>query len=629
MNPIGEILRARGLISKEQLEQIILLQNHSHSRLGDIIISEGIITYLELYSALAEHYGLRFVNLLQEPPDEILLTPLNVDDYIRLRAIPWKLNNGKIIIAITEYTDETKAWITSKFGKNTEFVITSPLDIRKTIERVFGKFLEEDSKLRLWQQDPKASARVTTSPITQKFLYIIMLFILWTLIVFPMQSSMIFIAFCSISYFISMLVKMLIFTEGCKQKSPPQWSELLAKLDDASLPIYTILVPMYKEAASLPNLLSAIKNIDYPTEKLDIKLVLEADDYETINVALALKPNHNFEIIRVPYSTLRTKPKACNYALRFARGEYVTIFDADDIPDILQLKKAIAIFRNRPDDVVCLQAGLNYYNADSNWLTRFFSLEYSALFNVMLHGLDRLNIPLPLGGTSNHISLAHLRELGEWDAYNVTEDADLGVRLAAHGFRTEMLDSCTMEESPTEVLAWIRQRSRWIKGYMQTWLVHMRNPLALYRTLGARSFWGFQFFIGFSSFTFLTAPMLWILAVLWWLIPQELSRNWLPNWLIWLTISNLLLNFIIHWVMMLCCVSLNSKASIKYKIAGLFYPFYLFLHSIASYKALYQLIVKPHFWEKTTHGFSQQLKNHKQTPNLTTNLIDGAILSRV
>lgn len=618
MNQIGEILRARGLLSDAQLEHVLSVQNHSHSRLGDIIISEGIMTYLELYTALAEHYDLTFVNLLEDHPDDNLLTTVNIDDYIRLRAIPWKLKNGKIIIAITEYSDETMRWIEERFGENAEIVITSPLDIRITIERVFGRFLEEDSKLSLWQQSPESSAMVTASPVTKKLLCIFLIIVVCLIAIFPLQSSMLFIAFCSISYFVSMLVKMLIFMQGCKQNRLVEWDEVLNKLDDASLPIYTILVPMYKEAESLTELLSAMRNLDYPAEKLDIKLVLEADDYETFNMALELKPNHNFEIIRVPYSKLRTKPKACNYALRFARGEYVTVFDADDIPDKLQLKKSIATFRNRPDDIVCLQARLNYYNADYNWLTRSFSLEYRALFSVMLHGLSRLGIPLPLGGTSNHISLAHLKELGEWDAYNVTEDADLGVRLSARGFRTEMIDSWTMEESPTEIHAWIRQRSRWIKGYMQTWLVHMRSPIKLYKTLGAKSFWGFQFFVGFSSLTFLTAPILWSLALLWWILPPELAQNWLPKWLIWLTISNLMLNFIIHWVMMICCVSFKPESSVSYKIAGFFYPFYLLLHSIASYKALYQLIVKPHFWEKTTHGLYKHMQNTATRQNLLT-----------
>jgi glycosyltransferase XagB len=616
--PIGGILRDRGLLSDDQLKHVLSLQNQRRSRLGDIIISEGIMTYLELYSALAEHYGLEFVNLLADYPDENLLSVVNLDDYIRLRTIPWKLHNGKIVIAITEYSDATLCWIEERFGDNYEIVLTSPLDIRITIARVFGNYLEEDSKLHLWQQNPELSAMVTATPMTKKMLYIMLIIAACLIAIFPMQSSMLFIAFCSISYFISMLVKMFIFMEGCRENKPTEWDELLYELDDASLPVYTILIPMYKEAESLDNLLSAMQNMDYPPEKLDIKLVLEADDYETYDAALDLKPKHNFEIIRVPYSKLRTKPKACNYALRFARGEYITVFDADDIPDRLQLKKAIATFRSRPDNVVCLQARLNYYNADYNWLSRSFSLEYSALFSIMLHGLSRLDIPLPLGGTSNHISLEHLQELGEWDPYNVTEDADLGVRIAARGLFTEMIDSCTMEESPIEIHAWIRQRSRWIKGYMQTWLVHMRSPITLYKTLGARSFWGFQFFVGFSSFTFLTAPILWSLALLWWILPNELANNWLPNWLIWLTLCNLMLNLIIHWVMMFCCVSLRQKSSFNYKMAGFFYPLYLLLHSVASYKALYQLIVKPHFWEKTTHGLYKHMQNSLPRQNLAT-----------
>ncbi|MEQ1790133.1 MAG: glycosyltransferase family 2 protein [Rickettsiales bacterium] len=612
MDSLGQILRARNIISEEQLTQALIIQTNTHSRLGDIIISKGISSYLEIYSALAEHYNLEFVNLLRYPPDQTLLNTSDIQDYIRLRAIPWQHSNGKIIIAITEYSNETKEWATANFGENIELVITSPLDIRKTIEQIFGVFMEEESKLHLWQQNPKFSARVTISSSAKKFIYFLLFTTLILLTIFPMQISMAFITFCSVSYFFSMLIKLMIFTVGIRKNDSTEWSQLLAKIDDSSLPIYTILVPMYREVESLPKMLSAMELMDYPTEKMDIKLILEADDYKTIDAAINLKPSHNFEIIRVPAGTLRTKPKACNYALNFARGEYVTVFDADDIPDVLQLKKSVAAFRNHPKDVVCLQARLNYYNANSNWLTRFFSLEYSILFDVMLHGLERLNIPLPLGGTSNHISLANLHSLGQWDAYNVTEDADLGVRLAAQGFRTAMIDSCTMEEAPTEISEWVRQRSRWIKGYMQTWLVHMRSPLTLYRTLGARSFWGFQFFIGFSSFSFLTAPLLWLLALVWWLLPQEISQNWLPNWLIWLTLTNLFLNFVIHWIMIICCICLRSEPSAKDKIAALFYPFYLILHSIASYKALYQLIVKPHFWEKTTHGISGQLKKQSQ-----------------
>ncbi len=621
MDPLGKILRARGLVSESQLSYLLEAQKHSGSRLGEIIISEGILTYLELYRAIAEHYELEFINLLEEPPDEKLLTCINAVEYLHFQAIPWKFKDNKIIVAISEYCDETIKWLYERYSDNFELVATSPLDIRKTVERIFGEFLEKDSKLRLWEQNPDISARVTASGLTKQIIYISIISALALAVMFPRQSSSLFISFCSILYFVSIIVKMYIFCVGCKPQEKTNWPQLISEYDDASLPVYTVLIPMYNEVASLPNMLAAMQNMDYPKEKLDIKLILEEDDIETINAAIALKPRHNFEIIRVPYSTLRTKPKACNYALRFAKGEYVTVFDADDIPESLQLKKAVTMFRSIPDSIICLQARLNYYNADTNWLTHSFSLEYSALFNIMLRGLERLGVPLPLGGTSNHISLAHLRDLGEWDAYNVTEDADLGVRLGAQGFKTALLDSYTMEEAPVMVSAWIRQRSRWIKGYMQTWLVHMRNPFRLYKKLGFKSFCGFQFFIGFSSFTFLTAPILWAFVLLYWILPPYLSAQWLPSWLLWLSLNNFFLNIIIHWVMMLYCVSRKKNPTYQYKIAALFYPFYLTLHSIASYKALYQLIVKPHFWEKTTHGVSQALKNEGQVPNFATNIV--------
>lgn len=629
MNPLGKILKSRGLITEEKLEYLLNIQKHSGSRLGDIIISEGILTYLELYNAIAQHYDLTFVNLLKDPPDEKLLTCINAVDYINFQAMPWKFENDKIIIAIAEYSDETIKWLYDKYSDNFELVVTSPLDIRKTVERLYGKLLEDESKLSLWQQNPEISARVTASGKTKKVIYLFLISALTLSLIFPKQSSSLFISFCSISYFLSIIVKMYIFCVGCKPEEQTNWHKFISQYNDSSLPIYTILIPMYKEVASLPNMIAAMQAMDYPSEKLDIKLILEDDDEETINAAMALKPTYNFEIIRVPYSTLRTKPKACNYALRYAKGEYVTVFDADDIPEPLQLKKAIAVFRNSPDSIICLQARLNYYNADTNWLTHSFSLEYSALFNIMLRGLSRLRIPLPLSGTSNHISLSHLRELGEWDAYNVTEDADLGIRLGAQGFKTAMLDSYTMEESTMDIPAWLRQRSRWIKGYMQTWLVHMRNPILLYKKLGFKSFCGFQFFIGFSSFTFLTAPILWLFVLLYWLLPPYLVADWLPSWLLWLSLNNFFLNVIIHWVMMLYCVSRKKKPTYQYKIAALLYPFYLTLHSIASYKALYQLIVKPHFWEKTTHGFSKTIKNHMQAPNITTNNVDCPILIRI
>lgn len=326
------------------------------------------------------------------------------------------------------------------------------------------------------------------------------------------------------------------------------------------------------------------------------------------------KPRYQFEIIRVPPGKPRTKPKACNYALRFARGEFITIFDADDRPEPAQLKKAVHAFRTQAPDIVCLQARLNYYNAGDNLLTRFFSLEYTILFRVLLGGLERMGIPIPLGGTSNHIALDRLKSLGEWDPYNVTEDADLGTRLAARGFRTAMLDSYTMEEAPNRIWPWLKQRSRWIKGYMQTWLVHMRDPVHLYRTLGWKSFAGFQCFIGLSTFTFLSAPLVWALSILWF---SHAGAAYLPAWLGWLSLLNLCLNIFSHWYFTLYCVRHYPNHTRSMAVAALLYPLYLVLHSLASYKALWQLIVNPHFWEKTTHGLARKAEARMGEQDLT------------
>ena len=428
------------------------------------------------------------------------------------------------------------------------------------------------------------------------------------------------LGFCHIVYTATMLFKYRIFANGADPAIGRDWKKRLASLDEHTLPIYTILLPMYDEAASLPHLIEHMRALDYPASKLDIKIILEADDRNTMEAVLALNPPYYFDIICVPPNELRTKPRACNYALRFARGEYVTVFDADDEPEYMQLKKSVYAFRHLPKDVVCLQARLNYYNLGETRLTRLFSLEYKILFHYMLYGLERIGIPIPLGGTSNHISLARLKELGEWDPYNVTEDADLGTRIAALGFRTAMLDSFTREEATATSGTWIRQRSRWIKGYMQTWLVHMRHPVILYHMLGWKSFLGFQFFIGLSTFVFLSAPIVWTISICWWIASlNDYSLIAFPRWLAVLTWSNLAIHLISHWHFSLSAARLYSKKYVaSITRAAWLYPLYLALHSIASYRALWQLIFKPHFWEKTSHGLARRTRALRRRKRVIT-----------
>ena len=255
-------------------------------------------------------------------------------------------------------------------------------------------------------------------------------------------------------------------------------------LIDADLPIYTVLVPMYKEPAIAQKIARTVTKLNYPLDKLDVKLLLEEDDAETrakIDEVIGSLPPCVEVVIapRVPVGQPRTKPRACNWGLERARGKYLVIFDAEDQPEADQLKKAVVVFNKLQaqgkSKVVCLQAKLNYFNADQNWLTGFFTLEYTTWFDLFLPGLHRIWAPIPLGGTSNHFKTDVLKQLGGWDSFNVTEDCDLGIRLARQGQSTEVLDSTTWEEANSNYGNWVRQRSRWIKGYFQSHLVHTRD----------------------------------------------------------------------------------------------------------------------------------------------------------
>ncbi|MGE0612968.1 MAG: glycosyltransferase family 2 protein, partial [Hyphomicrobiales bacterium] len=286
------------------------------------------------------------------------------------------------------------------------------------------------------------------------------------------------------------------------------------RIADDELPVYTLLVPLYREANMLPGLVEALNRIDYPASRLDIKLILEESDPGTLAAALRLQLPPRYDIVVVPDAEPRTKPKALNYALQLARGDFAVIYDAEDAPEPGQLRAAIAAFRAGPPNLACVQARLAIYNARENFLTRQFAIEYAALFDGLLPALERLRLPIPLGGTSNHFRMPALRWLGAWDAYNVTEDADIGMRLARSGYTCRMLDSVTLEEAVIGFRPWLRQRTRWLKGFMQTYFVHMRRPFRLWRQLGTAGFLGFQIVIGGMIFSALAHPVFYALVAM-------------------------------------------------------------------------------------------------------------------
>ncbi|MEL7174476.1 MAG: glycosyltransferase family 2 protein, partial [Pseudomonadota bacterium] len=290
---------------------------------------------------------------------------------------------------------------------------------------------------------------------------------------------------------------------------------LLDNADAMDWPVISILVPLYREAEMVPRLLASLERLDYPRHCLEVCLIVEERDFPTQEAIDAMRLPRWARMIVVPDGAPRTKPRALNYALGFCRGRIVGILDAEDRPEPGQLKAVASALRTLPRRVACVQCQLSYFNARENWITRCFQLEYSIWFDVLLRGFERLGLPVPLGGTSVYFRRGALEAVGGWDAHNVTEDADLGMRLFRRGWRVRVLSVRTEEEANCRPLPWIRQRSRWLKGYLLTWLSHIRRPVALWREMGPRGFLGFNVLFLGAACSYLAMPLFWISVIGW------------------------------------------------------------------------------------------------------------------
>jgi cellulose synthase/poly-beta-1,6-N-acetylglucosamine synthase-like glycosyltransferase len=375
-----------------------------------------------------------------------------------------------------------------------------------------------------------------------------------------------------------------------------------SSLPDADLPTYTVLVPAYGEGNVIGETVRRLQDLEYPAKKLELTLLLEADDVETIAAAERACAESSVQIVRVPNIPPRTKPKACNYGWRLSSGSLLTIFDAEDRPDPLQLRRAVVAFRRLGSSVACLQARLQYHNAEQNLITRWFAAEYLAWFSCMLPALVAMRAPVPLGGTSMHVRTEALEAVGGWDPHNVTEDADLGVRLHRFGFRTALLDSTTYEEANSDFINWVKQRSRWYKGYLQTWLVHMRQPRRTWAELGPAGFLGFSVVMAGTPALALLNPVFWLLTGFWFFTRNELAI--FPAWIFYPGILCMLMgNFLVFYRTLVAVRAAGQPALV---FAALLYPAYWLMMSIAAVRALCQLVVAPSFWDKTVHGLDQQ-----------------------
>lgn len=461
-----------------------------------------------------------------------------------------------------------------------------------------------DDPLALSKRMPHLSAREPlTAPQRIAFLAATAGLLLLCLVA-PWATAKAAVLVCTAFYLLFSVYKLVLVRFSILHDAEIRVSaEELKALDAASLPVYSVLVPMYREPESIAQLVDALAAMDYPADKRDVQILLEEDDAETRAAADALELPEGFRVTLIPKSFPRTKPKACNIGLAKARGEYLVIYDAEDRPEPDQMKKAAAAFRRVDRDVVCLQSRLNFYNPRQNLLTRWFTAEYSAWFDLSLPGLSAMRAVIPLGGTSNHFATEALRKLWGWDAYNVTEDCDLGVRIARRGYRTRMLETTTWEEACCSLPYWVRQRTRWLKGYIQTWFVHMRNPAALRRELGLANFLHFQLLIGGIVFSFMINPFFWALAMVWFFLRVEALTALFPGMVFALGALCLFAgNFAFTYVGVLGCYRRGYYDLVKYALAA---PVYWIMMSWSGWRAFFQFYSNPFVWEKTRHGLAR------------------------
>lgn len=386
-------------------------------------------------------------------------------------------------------------------------------------------------------------------------------------------------------------------------------SRVRSRLPDDLLPTYSIIVALHREARVVAQLVDALDALDYPRGKLDIKLVLEEDDHATRLALEALSLGTVYEIVVAPAGWPRTKPRALNIALPFLRGEFVAVFDAEDAPDPPQLREAAERFLRAPRHLACVQARLVIDNIDDSWLTRLFAIEYAVLFDVLHQGMAGMQLPIPLGGSSNHFRTSVLREVGGWDAWNVTEDADLGLRLARFGYTTATITSSTREEAPAFLASWIRQRRRWSKGWMQTFVTLSRNP---YRLLGEVGI--VQTFVLVLMLTALAiAPLFW--PVFTGIAIHDLASTGLPSpencfAIVQATLWISVLVFGVGSSVWLALLGMKRRRLLGlWPYLALLLPYY-FLMSVAAWAALCDLVSRPYHWHKTEHGLARSSRRN-------------------
>ncbi|GGE57324.1 glycosyltransferase family 2 protein [Actibacterium pelagium] len=527
------------------------------------------------------------------PPDPHLVRAMGPATCLRHAAVPvMRIGNTTVFASEkAEVTARFRNAIPAEFG---EAVIAKALrsEIERAVIAACGGLLSAQAETRVAEHE---SCRFWYDGSPRRVLLIAVASLLVASFLAPVAVFALAFGWTLLTLLGVTAMKLAAFWPRPKSKQ----AAIANKQDQ--VPGISMMVPLFREEDILPRLISRLSKLDYPRDRLEICLVTEGDDVVTRQMLSQTVLPSWMRTITVPPGQLRTKPKALNFALDMCRGDIIGIWDAEDAPEPDQLLKVAQHFATAPPELACLQGALDYYNSKQNWLTRCFTIEYGAWWRVVLPGVARLGFILPLGGTSLFLRRDVIEKLDRWDAHNVTEDADLGVRLARHGYRTEIIPTATHEEATSQIWPWVRQRSRWLKGFMMTWCTHMRFPGLLLRQIGLWRFIGLQVLFLCSLSQVLLAPLLWSL----WLVPLGVGHPLEPYISATTLIVILGLFLATEFITMAtgCLGAIRSgKPSLVLWVPTLhlYYP----LATLAAYKALWEMVFKPFYWDKTQHGHS-------------------------
>jgi cellulose synthase/poly-beta-1,6-N-acetylglucosamine synthase-like glycosyltransferase len=595
---LGEKLVEAGLLDEATLAHVLAEQRRTRRRLGEVVVKRGYAPRIEVARALAAQAGVEFVRLDAIPGRPELFGEVTPERALAARLVPIERgDDGVLVVATSEPpTAALAASATALLHEPVRLVLTTEWDLVQYVLRAGAEHLGKRAAYGLAETDLDLSA---SHVLTRRQVVAIALAFLVVAAVGAWRWQFVLRGAVAVLSTLLALVVVFRFVVALRGAGVG-WLTPTRLLDDAELPTYTVLVPLYREAAVVPGLVEALAAVDYPPEKLEVFVLVEADDEETRAALREARPPAWMTIVTVPPEGPSTKPKALNVGLALATGELLVIYDAEDRPEPDQLRIVASLFAEADESLACVQAALNYHNARFNLLSRLFTLEYSQWFDYLLPGLEAWGLPIPLGGTSNHFRTRTLRSLGGWDPFNVTEDADLGIRAAVKGFAVRTAASTTWEEATARPGAFVRQRTRWIKGYVQTALVHTRHPLRLVRAVGLVQALAFALLIAGTPATFLLLGPLDVLFLVTLAINQHALAAFVGPWVLALGYLDLVVgNALIVYLSM---VAVFRRRSWDLVWAALLTPAYWLLHCAAAWRALAQLLTRPHYWDKTEHG---------------------------